>query len=285
MPGLTRWYDPYIAHFAQADSVLDNPITGWDRYSYVRNSPVNYTDPSGNRCVDDEGGCDSRVIFYQQATQGEPDGINENLLSARAKDLYALYRRMYADKTGWWWDEYGEGGFTIWEFLAIQWGLEQHYYPKTSKYAEAVKNAAASWCSGQPGCDMKTAEWNLNFFAAYTHRPFEGTTTCTNDPDCDIKTVSPRPPLNDSMRIVGAIYNRGSILDKPIGPNDPFEVGNVSLSNKILSKMIRWGMAYASWGSGDTFFILTKCQSDYYYSAKNGNGVRDINYRTYSCGG
>ncbi|MEO8356222.1 MAG: hypothetical protein ABI621_09925 [Chloroflexota bacterium] len=33
---------------SMVDSVLDNPVTGWDRYSYVRNNPMIYTDPSGH---------------------------------------------------------------------------------------------------------------------------------------------------------------------------------------------------------------------------------------------
>ncbi len=48
MPGLTRWYDPYIAHFAQADSIVPGGVQGLDRYAYVSNSAINFTDPSGH---------------------------------------------------------------------------------------------------------------------------------------------------------------------------------------------------------------------------------------------
>ena len=50
---VARWYDPSLGRFGQADTIIPdpgNPI-GWDRYSYVRNNPVNYTDPSGHFCV------------------------------------------------------------------------------------------------------------------------------------------------------------------------------------------------------------------------------------------
>ena len=43
-----RWYDPTLGRFAQADSILPSGIQGWDRYAYVNNSPIRYTDPSGH---------------------------------------------------------------------------------------------------------------------------------------------------------------------------------------------------------------------------------------------
>ncbi|WKZ38630.1 MAG: RHS repeat-associated core domain-containing protein [Anaerolineales bacterium] len=43
-----RWYDPSLGRFAQADTIVPSGIQGWDRYAYVNNSPVIYTDPSGH---------------------------------------------------------------------------------------------------------------------------------------------------------------------------------------------------------------------------------------------
>jgi RHS repeat-associated protein len=44
-----RVYDPLIARFGTADPTTENPFgsQGWNRYSYVGNSPLNFTDPSG----------------------------------------------------------------------------------------------------------------------------------------------------------------------------------------------------------------------------------------------
>ena len=45
-----RWYDSVSAHFVQADTIVPapgNPMA-WDRYAYVLNNPVRYTDPSGH---------------------------------------------------------------------------------------------------------------------------------------------------------------------------------------------------------------------------------------------
>ena len=41
--------NPLLARFGTPDPMTENPFStqGWNRYSYVGNSPVNYTDPSG----------------------------------------------------------------------------------------------------------------------------------------------------------------------------------------------------------------------------------------------
>jgi RHS repeat-associated protein len=63
-----RWYDPALGRFVQADTIVPKPgsAQAWDRYAYVNNSPLRYTDPSGHRedgpcgpgdvCTDTSGG-------------------------------------------------------------------------------------------------------------------------------------------------------------------------------------------------------------------------------------
>ncbi len=45
-----RWYDPALGRFAQADTLIPQPSDpqAWDRYAYVENNPLRYTDPSGH---------------------------------------------------------------------------------------------------------------------------------------------------------------------------------------------------------------------------------------------
>lgn len=45
-----RFYDPSLGKFAQADTIVPEPgdPVSWDRYAYVRNSPLGYSDPSGH---------------------------------------------------------------------------------------------------------------------------------------------------------------------------------------------------------------------------------------------
>jgi RHS repeat-associated protein len=45
-----RYYDPTIGRFISADTIIPNPADpqSLNRYSYVRNNPIRYSDPSGN---------------------------------------------------------------------------------------------------------------------------------------------------------------------------------------------------------------------------------------------
>jgi RHS repeat-associated protein len=51
-----RFYSPYLARFLQADTIVPNPANSqsWNRYSYVRNSPIMYNDPTGHK---EDGEC------------------------------------------------------------------------------------------------------------------------------------------------------------------------------------------------------------------------------------
>jgi hypothetical protein len=52
-----RFYDPYLNHFTQPDSIVPDPSNSqdWDRYSYARNNPLRYTDPTGHRNCEEDG--------------------------------------------------------------------------------------------------------------------------------------------------------------------------------------------------------------------------------------
>jgi RHS repeat-associated protein len=59
-----RWYDASIGRFTSADSIVPNPgdPVAFDRYAYVRNSPVNYTDPTGHSWYYDPGADALRIV-------------------------------------------------------------------------------------------------------------------------------------------------------------------------------------------------------------------------------
>jgi hypothetical protein len=50
---------PYINRFIQPDSIIPDLANPQDlnRFSYVRNNPLNYVDPSGHVICNDEGVC------------------------------------------------------------------------------------------------------------------------------------------------------------------------------------------------------------------------------------
>jgi hypothetical protein len=56
-----RWYDSSLSRFAQADTIVPSGVQGLDRYAYVNNSPINYTDPSGH----DAWWCETASCSYK----------------------------------------------------------------------------------------------------------------------------------------------------------------------------------------------------------------------------
>ena len=51
---VARFYDPQLARFISADTIVPQPGSsqGYDRYAYVNNNPINFTDPSGHKMDD-----------------------------------------------------------------------------------------------------------------------------------------------------------------------------------------------------------------------------------------
>ena len=64
-----RWYDPLLGRFLQADTIVPptQGTQGFDRFAYVNNNPLLYTDPSGQRACDDYygSGC---AVFSQPSS-------------------------------------------------------------------------------------------------------------------------------------------------------------------------------------------------------------------------
>ncbi len=54
-----RWYDPQLGRFMQADTFVPTAqgIQAWDRFAYVNNNPMRYSDPSGQYICDSNGNC------------------------------------------------------------------------------------------------------------------------------------------------------------------------------------------------------------------------------------
>ena|GEM_PF-6480580 len=54
-----RFYSPILGRFIQPDTIIPNLYNSqaWNRYSYVKNNPINFNDPTGHKECDDEYGC------------------------------------------------------------------------------------------------------------------------------------------------------------------------------------------------------------------------------------
>ncbi|WP_423223229.1 RHS repeat-associated core domain-containing protein [Candidatus Amarolinea aalborgensis] len=91
-----RWYDPVIGRFIQADTIVPQPGNpqSLNRYSYVGNQPLRFTDPSGHAAIcgtSADGGCGDTDVLHtieMQLLRGRLDPIG-------AKQAYYQYYRTH----------------------------------------------------------------------------------------------------------------------------------------------------------------------------------------------
>jgi RHS repeat-associated protein len=290
-----RFYSPTLGRFTQPDSIIPGAANpqNWNRFSYVYNNPVLYNDPTGHLAgcdVDYLGSCRnmaaslSYVSLSTQSNPNRPDKIDPDA-PAEVTDLYNLYGLMWKDKGGWWWEQYGSGGFTIWEFMAVMWGYEQQGFPNTKNYAAALSSRGAWWCGNR--CDVRTVEGSMQFMMGFA-QVIPDRVACLASGECTWEEAL-HGPLNywvqDRRLIVNGIRH-GNFSGNP---HALFDVGNMSLRPDIFKKMANRGMIHTIWGQPgeDLMIILEYCQWQVMdYALKNG-GAKAINMRLYNnyCGG
>ena len=68
---VARFYDPQLARFAQADTIIPAPgnTLSFDRYAYVHNNPISNNDPTGHVCKQYVG---STCVAYSNDTWTPP---------------------------------------------------------------------------------------------------------------------------------------------------------------------------------------------------------------------
>ena len=85
-----RWYDSQLGRFAQADSIVSGGVQGYDRYAYVNNNPVRYTDLTGHSTWD---GSNERGVKPESLPPAEDGKKIQRKLNADEKKLLKDVRR------------------------------------------------------------------------------------------------------------------------------------------------------------------------------------------------
>jgi RHS repeat-associated protein len=72
-----RWYDVVLGRFVQADTIVPDPANpqSLNRFSYVLNNPVRYTDPTGHLEFEDDPNDVTFIVSPNRSFTGTPVGV------------------------------------------------------------------------------------------------------------------------------------------------------------------------------------------------------------------
>jgi RHS repeat-associated protein len=117
-----RWYDPAAGRFIQADTIVPGGVQGLDRYAYVNNNPLRYTDPSGhdkksNECGPDGIYCDNLISFeekYGISFSGEWSNDDRAAVKSAVKAVAAKFGAVTGRNSAFIWGQvYGDIDFAM----------------------------------------------------------------------------------------------------------------------------------------------------------------------------
>jgi hypothetical protein len=100
-----RWYDPVLAHFTSADTLIPQPGNSgdWNRYAYVLYNPANFNDPSGHDYSGDDEYDPSanphieKPAYWESIRQGLPYYLDYvEVYSERVSSYYVVDHRTEA---------------------------------------------------------------------------------------------------------------------------------------------------------------------------------------------
>ena len=114
-----RWVDPELGRFAQADTLVPDAYNpqDYDRYSYTRNNPLRYVDPSGHdpKCGPDGIWCDDDSNNDYDYPYMIGSYMPDPALTPDGRLVYSQYLD-YQRIDGWW---NNDGDFTIEDFVGL----------------------------------------------------------------------------------------------------------------------------------------------------------------------
>jgi RHS repeat-associated protein len=178
-----RFYSQKLGRFLSADSMVTNLFNpqGLNRFSYVWNNPLRYTDPTGHMVANEDGGGVACTVTHT-CTQpcstcggggggnNEPESV-DNLTSSGTTG-YETYLELYYDPTGWWWTDSnlgGDGQFTINDFVTMNYYEEGGDYinsPNFAAWQEALVRNYYTWAQAMPSQYTSGDAGLLNFIYA-----------------------------------------------------------------------------------------------------------------------
>jgi RHS repeat-associated protein len=88
-----RFYDPYLNHWVQPDTIIPDPFNplDWNRYVYVKNNPIRYNDPSGHKFEEGTGGGGIPDEILKQTWKKEANEIRQKHIESNNNGKSVVY--------------------------------------------------------------------------------------------------------------------------------------------------------------------------------------------------
>ncbi len=270
-----RWYDPLTGRFLMEDPIIPQQgVMRLDRFAYVNNSPILFTDPTGQRCSDEEdciGPYDKPQgllpITFEPNEPPDLVAYNPNGVFDGRSGYYGLMR-FYDNKNGWWWDD---GIFTVNEALALvlygeaatevtQDSKGNYSIPNQIKYAAAFQ--LQSHCQSWDSSACFIGFWSY-YQAMYTSTPMDTYNDDLHTFDGGVfisgaNSVANHPPINTSSTTLP----QGWVTIKPSQEMASRYAKENTFSYKIFHESIYYP-------PGTYFLVLTIDQQNAFCSAMN----------------
>jgi RHS repeat-associated protein len=224
-----RYYDPALGRFVQSDTVIPQPnsVQGYDRYAYVNNNPLRYTDPSGHA---NEQGTGGGLSSYKQLAKAF-----EKVVAKTSYSSYNGHRKEYLSTVSAYYYAQASGNkaATANNYMQV---MDQknrlivNGYSTTSNAQSTAFNMAGMEVSGMAGgiigiatsaMSTRSVSTEFNIYARTENLGYTTIYPSASNPFRNIESMEGGNPRShtskhfNTLQSDNALYSRAQVSNKP----------------------------------------------------------------------